>query len=219
MAPRVLLPGERIGHSCTNDVYILLGEGGFERSWKLDDGPVVDDSGWTLDEARKQLKGEVGCLYDSHGCAYRFSLQAWRDVPPAAWRVLAVYALGGGLPNEFREWETLSEIRARFGGEQGTAVDPAGRPHSVSLRPWADLPSATRLLLCFGKQDVSTWKWWQRIRMRLLLDAVEWDKAKGERPSPRQWDPTRHRKLPKPTVTTLRFNMTPRGERNDADET
>ena len=217
MVARALLRGERIGHACPNDLYLFIYEVGGRWTWVLDGASFVDP-GWTLDEARHELGGEVGSLVDAHGCAYRFSLRPWRDAHPRGWHVLAVEAIGGGVPTAFKRWDELSEFAARSQGGQVTVTDPDDRAHRVSLRPWNDLPPDTLLQFSFSKPDNRTWRLWPRLVMRLLYDARERDRAEGTFTA-RSWNPASQKELHRPTLTRLRFTMGSATEREDATHT
>ena len=214
MVARVLLRGERVGHACANDLYMFIYEVGGGWTWELDGASFVDP-GWTLDEARNELGGEVGSLLDAHGCAYRFSLAPWWDAHPNGWRVLAVEAIGGGVPRAFTQWQDLSEIAARSQGGRVTVTDPGGRGHTVSLRPWSDLAPDTLLHFGFSQRDDRKWRWWPRIVMRVLYDAMENDREEGTLTA-RGWNPNSQRELHRPTLTRLRFTMGSATGREDA---
>jgi hypothetical protein len=172
-------------------VALLVYEVGFGADWHKVGGKTAHNPGWDLEETRQKLGGDEVSI-EKDGCHYQFSLRAWRDVPPDAWRVVPLLvgreATFGPF---FSQWETLQELRRRFGGDRGLVTDPDGHPHMVSLAPWSELPETTRVFVRFAPQYDRGRSWWRRMQLRLLHSAVEWERAKGTDPSPRRWTPSR----------------------------
>lgn len=190
----VVLEGEPARPDCQDLAVLLIYEVGFGATWRIRGYEGIENPGWDLDEARRLFRGEEPCIVQD-GCRYQFSLRPWRRVPPDAWRVIPMVLRHDDPPemSEFyRTWQTLGELRAGSQGDQTVVTDPNGQRHVLSLRPWDELSANwTRLSVRFAADYGHCRRWWQPLYRRVLFEAVEWERAKGDDPSPRRFNPSR----------------------------